>query len=310
MRKISFGELQKQSIRYLKGVGESRLSLFKKLEINTVFELLTHYPKDYEDRSKIKNIADLQNGELCSFEGTIVSNVNEARPRKGMTLSKVSIQDSTGKIAAIWFNQHYIKNSFSIGNNYIFYGKVERKLNQLQIVNPVFEKVDNNQLKKSLKILPIYSSTKNLGQNVFRAIMQEAFKSIENVELEDLLPTFVIEKYSLAHIMFSLNQIHFPVSVYEKDKARYRLVFEELFMLQLGLLSYKSLATASRQGIKYTKIDVMNQFLKALPFQLTNAQQKVLKEVEQDMESDNVMNRLIQGDVGSGKTVIAVLALF
>jgi ATP-dependent DNA helicase RecG len=310
LRKISIGDLQKQSIKYIKGVGESRQSLLKKLEINTVLDLLTHYPKDYEDRSKIKNIADLQSGELCSFEGTIVSKVNEARPRKGMTISKVSIQDSTGKIAAIWFNQHYIKNSFLIGTNYIFYGKVERKLNKLQILNPVFEKVDNNELKKSLKILPVYSSTKNLGQNIFRTIMQETLKSLENVELEDMLPTFIREKYSLAHIMFSFNQIHFPDNVFEKDKARYRLVFEELFMLQLGLLSYKSLATDSRQGIKYTKIDMLDLFLESLPFQLTQAQQKVFKEVEQDMESGNIMNRLIQGDVGSGKTIIAVLALF
>lgn len=310
MRKISYGDLQKQSISYVKGVGEARLSLFKKLEINTILELLTHYPKDYEDRSKIKNIADLQDGEMCSFEGTIVSNVNDARPRKGMTISKVSIQDSTGKIAAIWFNQHYIKNSFLIGTNYIFYGKVEKKLNKLQVVNPVFEKVDNNELKKSLKILPVYSSTKNLGQNIFRTIMLETLKSLKNVELEDILPTLIKEKYNLADIKFSLNQIHFPESVLEKDKARYRLVFEELFMLQLGLLSYKSLATASRQGIEYTKIDAMDQFIISLPFQLTNAQQKVFKEVEQDMESGKVMNRLVQGDVGSGKTIIAVLALF
>ncbi|HEY5583918.1 MAG TPA: ATP-dependent DNA helicase RecG [Ruminiclostridium sp.] len=310
MRQISVGDLQNQSIRYVKGVGETRLSLFKKLGINTILELLTHYPKDYEDRSKIKNILDIQDGELCSFEGTIVSNVNEARPKKGMTISKVSIQDSTGKITAMWFNQNYIKNSFLIGTNYVFYGKVERKLNKLQIVNPVFEKVDNKQLKKSLKILPVYSSTKNLGQNLFRTIMQETLVSFENVELEELLPVFVRDKYSLAEFKFSLFQIHFPESVYEKDRARYRLVFEELFMLQLGLLSYKSLATDSKKGIKYTKIDVIAEFLKSLPFNLTNAQQKVFKEVEQDMESGNIMNRLVQGDVGSGKTIIAVLALF
>lgn len=310
MRQISFSDLQTKSIRDVKGVGESRLSLLKKLEINTILELLTYYPKDYEDRSRIKNIADLQDGELCSFEGIIVSNVNVARLRKGMTISKVSITDSTGKITAVWFNQQYIKNSLIIGTNYIFYGKVERKLNKLQIVNPVFEKIDNNLLKKSLKILPVYSSTRNLGQNLFRTIMQETLKILENVELEDMLPEFIREEYNLADIMFSLKHIHFPESVYEKDKARYRLVFEELFMLQLGLLSYKSLASASRQGIIYTKVDVLSQFLQSLPFQLTNAQQKVFKEVEQDMESKNVMNRLVQGDVGSGKTIIAVLALF
>lgn len=310
---LSFEDLKNQSIRYLKGVGESRLNLFNKLDVNNIFDLLTYYPKAYEDRSKIKNIADLQDGELCSFEGTIVSNVNVARLRRGMTISKVSIQDSTGKITALWFNQQYIKNSLSIGTNYIFYGKVERKLNKLQITNPVFEKIDsnsNNDLKKSLRILPVYSSTKDLSQNLIRTIMQEALKNLNNNDLEDMLPESIREKYNLSDIKLSLNQIHFPISETDKEKARYRLVFEELFMLQLGLLSYKKLATDSRNGIKYTKINEMDAFIKSLPFKLTNAQMKVFEEVEQDMESNNIMNRLIQGDVGSGKTIIAVLALF
>lgn len=315
LKQVSFEDLKKQSIRYIKGVGESRLTLFKKLEINNVLDLLTHYPKDYEDRSKIKNIADLQNGEQCSFEGTIISNVSVVRPRRGMTISKVSVQDSTGKITAVWFNQHYIKNSLSIGTNYIFYGKAERKLNKLQISNPVFEKIDNtnldnSNLKKSLKILPVYSSTKDLSQNLIRTIIQEALIIFNNIELEDMLPEFIREKHNLADVMFSLNQIHFPKSELDKEKARYRLVFEELFMLQLGLLSYKNLATAARQGIKYTKLNEMDELINSLPFLLTNAQKKVFSEVEQDMESDNIMNRLVQGDVGSGKTIIAVLALF
>lgn len=310
MKYISLHDLQKQSINSIKGVGESRLSLFKRLGINTVLELLTHYPKDYEDRSKIKNIADIQDGEMCSFEGTIVSNVNESRPKKGMTISNVSVQDSTGKIKAVWFNQHYIRNSFSIGTNYIFYGKVERKLNTLHIINPVFEKVDNRQLKKSLKILPVYSTTRNLGQNVFRTIVEEALKTLEGAELEDLLPEVFKQRYCISDIKFGLNQIHFPECMDNKDKARLRLVFEELFMLQLGLLSYKSLATGSREGIKYYGTGELDRFIEALPFKLTAAQKKVFAEIERDMESANVMNRLVQGDVGSGKTIVAVLALF
>lgn len=310
MKLLSYEDLQSKSIQYIKGVGHSRCNLLKKLDITSLYELLTHYPKDYEDRSKIKNIADIQSDEVCSFEGTIVSNVNESRPRRGMLLTKVSIQDSTGKINAVWFNQPYIKNSLSLGINYIFYGKVERKLNKLQIMNPVFEKADNTVLKKSLKIVPVYSSTKALSQNIFRTIIQEGLKSLENSEIEDLLPTDIKEKYSLADIKYSLKQIHFPISVEEKEKARYRLAFEELFMLQLGLFSYKSIATNARQGIKYTKVDEMHDFIQSLPFQLTNAQKKVFREVEIDMESNNIMNRLVQGDVGSGKTMIAVLALF
>lgn len=310
MKTVSFEELKKKSIRYVKGVGESRAALLEKLGLFSFYDLLTYYPRDYEDRSKIKNIADLREGEMCSFEGTIVSSVSEARPRRGMTISKVVVQDSTGRINALWFNQHYIKNSLALGADYIFYGRIDRKLNKLQIVNPVFEKSDNREMKKSLRIFPVYPTTKNLGQNVIRTIIQEALKNLGDADFEDMLPEFAKEKNGLADIRYSINHIHFPETLAEKDRARYRLVYEELFLLQLGLLSYKSLATRSKQGIKYTRPDEMELFIKSLPFSLTNAQNKVFEEVERDMESGQVMNRLVQGDVGSGKTVIAVLALF
>lgn len=313
MKQISYEDLQNKTIRYIKGVGESRFMLLQRLDIKSLHDLLTYYPKDYEDRSEIKNIADIQSGETCSFEGTIISSVSEVRPRRGMLLSKVSVQDSTGKITVTWFNQPYIKKSLTLGSNYIFFGKVERKLNKLQILNPVFEKVNDSseqEFKKSLKILPVYSSTKNLSQNIFRSIIQEALKSINDVEIEEILPDFIRGKYILKDITTSIKQIHFPYSHANKDEARYRLVFEELFMLQLGLLSYKSIAIKSKQGIGYSKVDSLKDFLNSLPFQLTNSQRKVFSEIEADMESNNIMNRLVQGDVGSGKTIVAVLALF
>lgn len=310
MKKITIDDLKQKSIRYIKGVGESRQMLFKKLEINNLFELLTYYPRDYEDRSMIKNIADLQNGVSCSFEGTVVSNVSVARPRKGMTVSKVTIEDSTGKITGIWFNQPYVKNSLTIGENYIFFGKAERKLSKLQIANPVFEKSGPKEMKKSLKVLPVYPTTKDLGQNIIRTVVQEALKEIGENELDDMMPLLVIESHNLVDRTYAIKQIHFPVSFADKERSRYRLAFEELFMLQLGLLSYKSLATDTREGIKYTHVEEMGSFIETLPFQLTNAQKKVFREVEKDMESPRVMNRLVQGDVGSGKTMIAVLALF
>lgn len=309
MKHIALEELKNKSVRYIKGVGEARMSLFEKLGIGSVYDLLTYYPKDYEDRSRLKNIADLEDGETCSFEGTIVSNVGESRPRRGMVISKVSVQDSTGKITAVWFNQQYVKNSLTLGNNYIFYGKVDKKLNSLQVTNPVFE-LSSREMKKSLKILPVYSVTRNLSQNVIRAIIQEAVKILENNQLVDRLPQDIRNKYNLLELSECIKQIHFPESHSQKERARYRFVFEELFMLQLGLLNYKTLATHTGKGIRFYRPPEMDDFLKDLPFELTDAQKKVLKEVEQDMESTNVMNRLVQGDVGSGKTIIAVLALF
>ncbi len=310
MKPVEIAELQKKSIRYVKGVGEARVALFEKLGIRTLYDLLTYYPKDYEDRSKIKNIADLEHGETCSFEGTIVSNVSEARPRRGMFISKVSIQDSTGKITAVWFNQQYVKNSLLVGVNYIFYGKIDRKLNKPQIINPVFERSDNKALKKSLKVLPVYSLTKNLGQNVIRTIMLEAIDSLRNVGLADMLPKELKEEHRLQDFFESIKQIHFPDSLAKQEEARFRLVFEELFLLQLGLLNYKALSTAAAKGICFCKTPEMGEFVSSLPFALTGAQKRVMQEVERDMESQRVMNRLVQGDVGSGKTIIAVLALF
>lgn len=310
MRHISFEELHKKSIRFVKGVGESRRVLFEKLGIISFYDLITYYPKDYEDRSRIKNIADLVDGELCSFEGTVVSSVSEARPRRGMTISKVSIQDSTGKITAVWFNQQYVKNSIVLGANYIFYGKIDKKLKKPQIVNPAFEKVDNLEMTKSLKVLPVYRATKNLSQNIIRTIMKEALNSLLGLEVEELIPDEISRKYSLLSLGESINQIHFPDCFEKKELARWRLVFEELFMLQLGLLSYKSLAVYKRVGIRFTRPSEMEEFIDSLPFKLTGAQKRVLNEVENDMESHNVMNRLVQGDVGSGKTIIAVLSLF
>lgn len=310
MKLIAFEELKNKSIRYVKGVGESRLSLFEKLGISSVYELLTYYPKDYEDRSKIKNIADIEDGETCSFEGTVVSSVSEARPRRGMVISKVSIQDSTGRITAVWFNQQYVKKSLALGENYIFYGKVDRKPNRLQVTNPVFEVVGSTAMNKSLKILPVYSSTKNLGQNIIRVIVQEALRALDDTELEDKLPESVRKRYNLSALVQCIKAIHFPASLVQKEEARHRLVFEELFMLQLGLLNYKSLAVNPGLGIRFHRPPETEHFINSLPFKLTDAQKRVLEEVEKDMESGNVMNRLVQGDVGSGKTIIAVLALF
>lgn len=301
--------LQNKSINSIKGIGQARQELFNKLGIYSVFDLITYYPKDYEDRSRIKNIADLQDGELCSFEGTIVSGVSEYRPKRGMKLYRVSIADGTSKITAFWFNQPYIKNAFIIGENYIFYGKVGRKLNKLQIMNPVYERVQNKELQKSLQILPIYPLTKDLTQNIIRASIKEALR-VYGAKQEEIFTPEVKEKYNLSSITFCMNEIHFPSSFDDMVKARYRLVFEELFMLQLGLLSLKSIINESKEGIAFGTVSEMREFIDNLPFKLTGAQQRVFDEVQRDMESNKPMNRLIQGDVGSGKTIVAVLALF
>ncbi len=298
----------KKSVKYLKGVGESRAVLYHNLGIFTVEDLITHFPRDYEDRSNLKKIAFLADGETCSFEGVIASAVSESRPRRGLSIYKVLIKDETGLIIATWFNQHYIKNVFSEGDAYVFYGKISRRFRSFEVQNPVYEKMDNGEMKNTCRIVPVYPATARLTQNVIRSTIRNALELVMG-NLEDILSPRIRSRYLLSEINYSLQNIHFPRSEDDFRNARYRLVFEELLLLQLGLLNIKNSLEGSVKGIQFRPLEEMQGFMDSLPFKLTNAQTKVFKEIENGMESPKVMNRLVQGDVGSGKTIVAVLAL-
>lgn len=305
----NINEILKKPIRYVKGIGDSRAKLFNRLNIFSVEDMITYFPRDYEDRTSIKKIAELENGETCAFIGTVVSKVTENRPRKGLTIQKLNIRDNTGMITATWFNQNYLKNNFHPGESYVFHGKISRRYWGLEVNNPVYDKIDSGRMKNTCRIFPVYASTANLSQNVIRASINNAIELVDG-KLEDTLPTYLREKYHLSEINYSVKNIHFPTSDVDFKNARYRLAFEELLLLQLGLLSIKHTLGENKEGIKFKAGAETRDFIKSLPFTLTRAQIKVLAEIEKDMESNNVMNRLLQGDVGSGKTIIAVLALY
>lgn len=300
-------ELLKKPVQYLKGVGEARALLFHNLGIFTVGDVITHFPRDYEDRSRLKKLIQLEDGEQCGFEGTIISKVIESRPRKGLLISKLSIRDDTGLINATWFNQSYIKNVFNVGERYVFFGKVT-KGRTFEINNPVYEKIDDREMKNTCRIIPIYPATGNLTQNVIRSVIRSALEALAG-ELEDVLPQWVRSKYFLSEINYSTGNIHFPQSDEDFKNARYRLVFEELLLLQLGLFNIRNSMEKAVKGISFIAREDVEKFMHQLPFKLTNAQIKVFAEIEKDMESSRVMNRLVQGDVGSGKTIVAVMAL-
>ncbi len=300
--------LLNKPLQFLKGVGEAKAALFKRLDIFTVGDVVTHYPRDYEDRSKLKKLAELQDGEQCSFEGIISSKVIESRPRKGLLVSRVSIRDGTGLINATWFNQPYLKNTIKTGDKFIFYGTVTRK-RTFEVLNPVYEKANEEKDPvNTCRIVPVYPATGKLTQNAIRSVIRTAIEYAEN-EIIDILPNWLLEKYSLVGFKYSINNIHYPQSDEAFVKARARLVFEELLLLQLALLSQKTDANAANAGITFHARDEVKKFVADLPFKLTTAQIRVMAEIESDMENGRVMNRLVQGDVGSGKTIIAVLAL-
>lgn len=295
-----------QSIKYVKGVGEARAKLFSKLGLITLSDALSYYPREYEDRTTLKTISELTDGEECSIKASLVSEVTESRPRKNLRITKALVTDGSSFLSFTWFNQNYIKTSLVMGEEYIFFGKVKRAGMRMEMQSPVIEKAEK-QGKSTGRILPVYPLTKGITQTHLRNLVENVLAATQGKQKE-VLPSILRQTYKLCEINFSYEQIHFPKSFSNMEEARKRLVFEELLLLQLGLFRMKG--TSSQQsGICLKPVD-MKPLMDLLPFSLTDAQQKVFKEIEADMESSKRMNRLIQGDVGSGKTIVAVMALY
>lgn len=294
-------------VKYIKGVGPNRVQSLNKLGIFTLKDLITYYPRDYEDRSKPKNIIECQDGEDVLIEAIVVSRIVELRIRKNMTMYKLTVRDETGVCNITWFNQPYLKKQFIYGEKYSFFGKVHKKGTKLEMNSPVYDSKNTN--KHTGKIVPIYPTTFSLPQNTLRQIIDNGVTQTAN-ELEENLPQYILERYNLLNINESIQKIHKPQSFEEFKLARRRLVFEELLIMQLSLLNLKSNWKKEQKGIKYSSKIKMSDIINDLPFKLTKAQLKVLEEIDADMENEKSMNRLLQGDVGSGKTVVSIIAAY
>lgn len=296
----------KQSVQYVKSVGPAKVSLLNNLNIFTLEDLLTYFPRDYEDRSKTKSIADLINGEEVTIEAKVVSEVNINRIRKNMTVLKTIVEDNTGICTITWFNQTYIKQHIKKGETYKFFGKAINEFNHFEMRNPVFDKIDSS--KNTGKIMPVYPTTYKLSQTAIRQAIENALNMTKG-KLEETLPDYLLKEYNLLDLQNSLEQIHFPTDAEHRMQARKRLVFEELLTMQLALLELKGSSEKSK-GIVFDKNAKMSDIINTLPFKLTKAQLRVLAEIDSDMESEKTMNRLLQGDVGSGKTVVSIISAY
>ena len=296
-----------QDIQYIKGVGPARVQQLNKLGIYTLKDAITFFPRMYEDRGAYKKIGELINGEFATFKGIVTSRVSETRIRKGMTIYKLIVRDETGSIILTWFNQAYIKKAFIVGKEYSFYGKVIGGLGRLEVQGAIFELHGEN--KNTGKIIPIYPLTQGITQNIIRGIIENVIKLVDN-KLEETLPNNIREKYNLCEINYATYNIHFPKVLSDFEVSRYRIAFEELFMLQMGLFQLKAKANKDYKGISFDKKVNIKELTDTFPYSLTNAQNRVWNEIAHDMESENSMNRLVQGDVGSGKTVVAMMAMY
>ena len=288
----------KQSVQYVKGVGPNRAKVLNSIGIRTLDDLITYFPRTYEDRSKPKMIADLVDGEEALIEVMATSNVSEVRIGKSRSILKLIVRDESGACVITWFNQTYLKGKFKVGERYKFFGKAQVKYGKVEMINPVFD-VDENT-KNTGKIIPIYPLTYNLKQGAIRNAIENGLKMV-NGKLEETMPEYLLKEYNLQELNKSMKQIHFPDNFEEYNSARKRLVFEELLSMQLALSGLKNKNDNEIEGIEYNKDVKMSDVINSLPFKLTKAQLRVLEEIDHDMEGKKPMNRLLQGDVGSRK---------
>ena len=300
-------ETLSMNIQYIKGVGPKRASRLNRLNINTVEDLLYFVPRDYDDRSQFKTLRECKIGEKVSLEVEIIGPPIIIKPKKNLAILKIPFKDLTYNGYLFWFNQEYLKDKFFIGEKLIVNGKINKMGMEIQVMNPIYEKIGNKD--KVGRIFPIYSLTEGLTNNEITKIIKYTITEYIT-EVKEFLPLEIIEKYNLINIRDAIKNIHFPQSKDLLKSSRERLSFQELLTLQMGLFVIKNKNIHHNKGIKFDKNKEVDNLIDKLPFKLTKAQLNVFKEIEKDMEKNLQMNRLIQGDVGSGKTVIAILSIF
>ena len=293
------------SIKTLPGIGEARAKLFEKLGIYSINDLLHHYPRDYQDRTNVKKISELKDGEMVCIIAIPITKVTSVRLKGRMSMQKLQVSDETGRLTVIWFNQPYLKKSFDTKNEYVFYGKVYYKYGRVEMLKPTFEGVKEERFTR--KIIPIYPSSEGISQKMIQSAVQNCINQVDYVK--ETLPDDILKKYNLCGIQYAIKNIHLPDDFSAYKKAHRRLAFEELFTLQLSIRKIKE-EKQKKKGYALTNLSGLDEMIKSLPFSLTNAQKRVVNEIISDLKKDIPMSRLLQGDVGSGKTIIAAIAIF
>lgn len=294
-----------KDVQYVKGIGPKKACKLNKLGIFTLKDLLYYFPRQFEDRNNLKKIAQLENDEKATIKA-VISSINTFSPKEGMTLTKIDVKDETGSAKLVFFNKTYIKNTFRPGDSILVFGKVKKRFNNLELTSCELEYLTNSP-KNTCRFMPVYQLTYGVTNKEIMSIIKTVLEDKELI-IQEYMPQRIIEKYRLCNIDFAVRNIHSPSNKESLKIALYRIVFEELLILQLGLFVFKS-GRNKENGIKFTISESLKNIISSLPFKLTKAQNRALDEIINDMNSDKIMNRLVQGDVGSGKTVVALLAL-
>ena len=295
-----------KNVKFVKGVGDARAKTLNKLGIYTLEDLITYYPRDYEDRGKVVPISSITEEGKYAIEAVATTSVIVKMLGRYKSIEKVVISDGTEEMQVVWFNQPYIASQIKRGEKYRFFGKVNVRIGMKEFASPVFDPI--NKKINTGKIVPAYPLTYEMKAGSLRRIIQSGLTQVGT--LDETEPDYIVEKYNLMSYNDAIHQIHFPDDFISFKKARRRLVFDELLAMQLGLLELRGANNREIKGIKYDKNVKMSDVINDLPFKLTKAQLRVLEEINEDMEKEKPMNRLLQGDVGSGKTIVSLIAAY
>lgn len=294
---MNYGEYD---IRYLKGVGEKTARLYNKLGIFTVDDLIRHYPRKYLDYGNTVSVKDAPPDTPVFIKATMITPVKESMIRKGLTLYKCNFSDGETVIRVTIFNNKYLAKALRTFDDYILYGKVEKTFTSASMSSPQIERADKAEVH------PVYPTTEKLSVKAISNSVRNALALVGKIP--ETLSDDILKKYDLVSLDFATRQIHFPSDEKNIEPARHRLIFDELLTLQLGLLKLKE-KDVKGNSCKIKK-DFTNEFYSLLPFTPTGAQKRAVADCIEDMQSDRMMNRLIQGDVGSGKTAVAGAVIY
>ena len=292
-------------ITILRGVGPARAELFHNLNIYTLEDLICHYPRGYEDRTRLVPICQLEVDRPACFQAVVMNTPRTAHIRKGLDLTRVQVADTTGRLNLTFFNSRYAEQNLHYGETYIFYGTVTGDYGGYGMTNPVFES-PSSQGVATRRILPIYPLTAGLNNAAIVRCVQQALAICDPPG--EILPESIRQRYDILPAELAYTAIHQPKSMQEAEQARRRLIFEEFFVFSAGLSLLRA-SRARKKSLPYENTD-LTAFYAALPFRLTGAQQRAIDEILRDMGRGTPMNRLVQGDVGSGKTMVAAAAAF
>ena len=295
------------SILKVSRIGPKKADLFAKMGIKTLADALLVYPRDYEDHTSPQKIADLQAGEKACVRAVVGTAPQFRRVRRGMDITKLTVFDETGTLQITYFNNRFAAQALSEGAEYLFCGRVQQEGKRFIMLSPTSEQIFSENEQGALRYLPIYPLTAGITQKDLIRVTDAALTTLNGLE-EDFLPEMLCGKYDLPEAAQALRMIHRPANHSDVERARRRMVFEELFLLCCGLQKLR-LSRKAQAGIRISAVDP-DAFWDALPFRPTSAQRRVADEIIQDVQSGAAMNRLVQGDVGSGKTVLAAFLCF